>query len=176
MGCMTAESITRLIAPRLQLWLSENNEKVDGAVMDNISLSLDAVCYAVKEQAGSLVDEAGQDSTGMVQPLLFLDSPRNILAHSSCKEFAGLPSSEENTHLPKVPIGLRKDIQEAVRSYRVAPFLTIVAHDGNTSVPNGNAVLMDTMIEDIPSSDSILSYTDWCNDIAEIVNGNIDST
>jgi hypothetical protein len=165
MSSMTPTSLTRCIAPRIQLW--ESGEHVVEPLYDVLDLRSDAI------QAAILECTTGSGGTSSPPGLiLFLDTPEHIvvmdaryvnntddhwthnnnmsdkdgqLQQSPSKRSATLSIHDEPLI---VGTGLQTAITEAARSYRVPPPILYELHQSDTLGERTLLRLVDHLIED----------------------------
>jgi hypothetical protein len=105
----------------------------------------------------------------MDKPLLFLDSPRQVLV-CDCHDFCGLPPINNENDVPKKLI---QSVELAKQSYRVAPPVKIAWNDSSAEFLKH---LSDALIEDsvVLVSETFHTYDEWTTIVAEILYHNIE--
>ena len=163
MSNMSPSALTRCIAPRLELWVS--GENTSGPLHENFGMNMIELRNLLDESFGFHKDTDTTDLEKLERPLLFLDTPRQILIYD-CHDFCGMPPIQSLNDIPKK---LKISIELAKQSYRVPPPVSIVSNDKGVFVNH----LFDALIEDSLASESSQTYDDWTTEIAEILYHNI---
>lgn len=153
MGSMVPSTLTRCIAPRLQLWAS--SDKNDGPIADIIELRSEAVQLA-------LMDCDGSDG-----PILFVDSPDRVLVLDA--RYVNKSAVSKKEAPLSVGRGLEGAIAEALCSYRLAPIAYYNLDQASASGEETFQYLLDILIEDTPCSMED-NYYQWKSNVAKGVN------
>lgn len=160
MSNMSPSALTRCIAPRLELWVS--GENTSGPLHENFRMNMIELRNLLDESFGF---HKGTELENLERPLLFLDTPRQILVYD-CHDFCGIPPIQSVTDIPKK---LKKSIELAKESYRVPPPVSIVSNDKGVFINH----LFDAFIEDSLASESKQTYEEWTTEVAEILYHNV---
>jgi hypothetical protein len=159
MSSMTPGTLTRCIAPRLQLW--ESGAEVSGPVLDVLELRSEAIQSAILEYSSSSANKSSD-------LILLLDTPEQIIvmdARYVINDFNGsgsgsfdsgsnvsdgrAQSQARSTHPDLiVGTGLRTAIEDAADSYRTPPKIIYELDQAATSGEQTFLRLMDFLIED----------------------------
>lgn len=134
---MPPSTLSRCIAPRLELW--DGSKATKEATIDFLNLNLkdilDEVHYRATEGA-----------------LLFLDCPRQIVVY----DCVGIGASKTLECKNQLPEGLMAVVEDAKKSYRVEPSYTVVI-----SGKNNDGIIQDALVEDSKLQGQ--SYQEWLN-------------
>lgn len=142
MNNMAPSTLSRCLAPRLELWKKGRTTKE--ASVDFLSLNMKDVIDEVHSRCNQ-------------GALLFLDSPRQIIV---CDSF--VPGAKGGVRLDDaVPDRLKKAVFEAKESYRVSPSHIISIGESRTSV----AHIQDALVED--SRLQGRTYDEWKDQMAK---------
>ena len=177
MANMTPGALARSVAPRLEVWLEDSSETSKEPLVENINMNLEALRLTHFD----LDDDA--QGTSNAAPILFLDSPRQILL-CSCNDIIGRIDSSgvtgRNTSGGKIKIGgaLRQALQETINSYRVPPPVLCCLGDSSCIDPGlllNEAVLhlQDALVEDSLTSLSKENFERWCTEVASLLHSEV---
>ncbi|CAB9516646.1 sec23 sec24 transport family protein [Seminavis robusta] len=162
MSSMTPPTMSKCIAPRLQLWSAG-----EGMILDMVDLKMEAVVQSV----GEFGFEA---KTGKPRPdlVLFLDAPDCIVVCDASYVSSGpSPSSKKNKKTCIGPL-LDNAIKAAVRSYRTPPTI-IYDFDEPDSQQDplekrpGYRRLLASLVEDQPGNNGASNFKQWGENLAE---------
>ena len=188
MSSMTPTSLTRCIAPRIQLW--ESGLHVMEPLYDVLDLRSDAIQAAILECTSTSPNtKNGRSPPGLI---LFLDTPEQIVVmdaryvnktnfrlnnnnpSDNGRQLQQSPSKRStSTHDDDpllVGIGLQNAISEAASSYRVRPPITYELYQSDTLGERTLLRLVDHLIEDtyhVASQSE--NFNDWKVQIAQDV-------
>lgn len=162
MGNMPPLTISRCIAPRLELWLTGEESKK--AVNDHLNMSMNDVRYAIIDHICASDNEEGEYAGPM--PLLLLDSPKQALIHD-CRQLC----NHRRTTDEEIPPAMIESAEDGRRSYRVAPPFNKLVYNGVDDCACAVAMLhlSDVMVEDSLTSLKKESFNEWCTGIAEVL-------
>ena len=165
---MSPSSLTRCIAPRLEFWISGDDT---GPLHEDCKMDMIELRNLIQESFGFHKNTNKAELPEMERPLLFVDSPRQILV-GDCHDFCGLPPINSDSDVPKK---LRQSVELAKQSYRVAPPVKIAKNDSRTSAEFVKQ-LSDVLIEDsvVLVSERFYTYEEWTTIVAEILYHNIE--
>ena len=188
MSSMTPASLTRCIAPRIQLW--ESGVDVREPLYDVLDLRSDAIQAAILEcTSTSPTTKAGRSSQQPPGLILFLDTPEQIVVmdarYVNNTNFRS-NASDHGRPLPQSPskrsshtthdnplivgVGLQHAIHEAASSYRVRPPIIYELDQSDTLGERTLLRLVDHLIEDtyhVASQSE--NFNDWKAQIAQDV-------
>lgn len=173
MTSMTPCTLTRCIAPRLQLW--ESGANVHEPILEVIDLRSDAVQSAVLECSSN--SSTSQDA-GLI---LFLDTPEKIVVMDARYVNSDYSSANGNgtSNSPRqrkkssplvIGEGLKHAIEDAASSYRTRPDIVYQLDQSETSGEYTLLSLLDCLLEDTPHAASgCESFMEWKAMIARAV-------
>lgn len=150
---MPPSSLSRAIAPRLDLWIIRDQSADETPVVENVRMSLDDLQYVVIEQMDSPSSNISQKCN---VPFILIDSPW-IISVCNCQH---LVKSDISNLKCKASEVIMNAVQEAQCSYRVAP---PVDAKNDTYY-----ALEDFLIEDSITK-SLLNFREWKKKVAAIV-------
>lgn len=171
MTSMTPSTLTRCIAPRLQLW--ESGYAATEPILDVVELRSEAVQSAVLEYSSN---SSKKGAPGLI---LFLDTPDQIVvmdARYVNTDFSSTASSSSSnpsspTSSPKsgqkakplvIGEGLKQAIEDAANSYRTRPTIVYELDQSETSGERTFLRLVDCLIEDTPNvASGSENFADW---------------
>jgi len=170
MGNMPPLTISRCIAPRLELWLT--GEDSSKAVNEDVNMSMNDVRYAIIDYIGASDGEEGGNYNG-VMPLLLLDSPSQVFIHD-CRELCNLRKTTDED----IPPAMIDSAEDGRRSYRVAPQFNKLVSNGVEDCTCAVAMqhLSDAMVEDSVTSVKKETFNEWCTAIAEVLHSELPTT
>jgi hypothetical protein len=151
---MSPSILSRNIAPRLEMWQGSTHSDINEPLRENLTMSL----YSIIEE-GSKIHDTG------IRPILFLDSPQQIILLDSTN-LCGV--NGEVYRDEQIPLVLKKTVHEAAKSYRVVPPLCYCVTKKQMEHGSDYALnmLKNGLIEDSILSRSSNKYKDWCTFIA----------
>lgn len=165
---MSPSALTRCIAPRLEFWVSGDNT---GPLHEHCKMNMIELRNLMQESFGfhKNTNKSELELQEMDKPLLFLDSPRQVLV-CDCHDFCGLPPINNENDVPKKLI---QSVELAKQSYRVAPPVKIAWNDSSAEFLKH---LSDALIEDsvVLVSETFHTYDEWTTIVAEILYHNIE--
>jgi hypothetical protein len=178
MQSMTANSLTRCVAPRVQLWSTAKSE--EGPILDVMDLRAESITMALEEYS-------------QYDLVLFVDTPymiavidsqywthhhpprRNGSSSASASSRNGntsaLASGAAKTSLPLV-LGpaLKRTIADAASSYRVPPPVLYELDYSPDNAPRAVGLILDILVEDAPClAANCTSFDVWKADVATSV-------
>jgi hypothetical protein len=172
MSSMTPTSLTRCIAPRIQLW--ESGHDVMEPIYDVLDLRSDAIQAAILECTSTSPNtKNGRSSPGLI---LFLDTPEQIVVmdgryvnntndgngqRQQSQSFSSKRATMDHSPLV-VGVGLQTAITDAANSYRVRPTIIYELDQSDTNGERTLLRLVDYLIEDtyhIASQSE--TFNDW---------------
>jgi hypothetical protein len=189
MSSMTPTSLTRCIAPRIQLW--ESGMNVMEPIYEVLDLRSDAIQAAILECTSTAPNSNGRSTPGLI---LFLDTPEQIVLMdaryvnntnfgSSASASNGHNSNYNNNSRRQqsptksrtddrlvIGIGLQNAIIDAANSYRIRPSIVYELNQSDTNGERTLLRLVDHLIEDtyhIASQSE--NFNDWKTLIAQNV-------
>ncbi len=149
MSNMPPSTLSRCIAPRLELWKGGADTKE--AMIDFLSLNRKDV-----------MDDIDSSRIGNDGALLFLDSPRQVVIYD-CIGFGAKKAIESRND---IPVQLSAAKADALKSYRVAPSQTVAIGDNAVGGAMAHHI-QDAFIEDANLHGE--SYQDWLRRIARLL-------
>lgn len=129
MASMPPSSLTRCIAPRLQLWGKQD------CILDVVDLRSEAVQSAMLECRGGTI--------------LFLDTPHEIVVMDARHIIS---STKAQPGEAKMCLALQSAVKDAAESYGVAPRLVYELDQSRSSGEQTMLRLVDCLIEDSPNA------------------------
>jgi hypothetical protein len=181
LSSMTPSSLTRCIAPRIQLW--ESGMDVMEPIYDVLDLRSDAIQAAILECTSTASNSNGRSPPGLI---LFLDTPEQIVlmdaryvnntnnlgsnASNGLRHQSSTKQHNKDDDRLVIGIGLQNAINDAASSYRVRPPIIYELHQSDTNGERTLLRLVDHLIEDTyhVASDSE-NFNDWRTQIAQDV-------
>lgn len=178
MTSMTPGTLTRCIAPRVQLW--ESGQGVLEPILDVIDLRSEAVQSAVLEYS---TNRSKKGAPGLI---LSLDTPEQIVVmdaryvnidfngttnNGSLSSSHSIAKHERHRARPlAVGEGLQQAIEDAANSYRTRPRIVYELDQSETSGERTFLRLVDCLIEDTPNlALGCENFTDWKSKIVHEV-------
>lgn len=151
MYSMLPSVLARCIAPRLELWSS--NDAENEPITEDLDLNLERVGMHVMEhrQTGSA------DSL-----LLFVDSPREIVVYDS----RHIQPNVSETSKAAISKGLERCIEIAIKTYRIAP---PVAYELSLDSSFAISRFKDILVEDSQTIQGLPNFMQWKQDVAAMV-------
>lgn len=153
MSHMPPSSLSRAIAPRIDLWITGETSVFDTPAAENVNMNMDDLQYTVIDEMDL---PRNNNSQKYSVPFILIDSPW-IVAICNCQYLTKSATLSDDLAVPDCLIHAAKEAQS---SYRVAP-----AFDVTSDV---SKVLNDFLIEDSRTT-NLLNYKEWKKKVAEIV-------
>lgn len=155
MYSMSPSVLSRCIAPRIELWMS-GKESMQ-ATNNCLNMRMDDIIFAVKDM---------KHNNESRRPVLFLDSPRQILIHD-CHKLCHLYNCGDDNIISET---LENAVQAAALSYRVSPPYqgTIEGQFSTISDEAAMCQIKDFLIEDSWLSNG-KTYKEWLSLITDQV-------
>jgi hypothetical protein len=153
MMSMKPRTLSRCIAPRLQLWASGENEVEP--ILENLDLSKTAIHLACREYG----------SSGEYDLIFFLETPYQVVALDGRYI---LPGAKDSTRDKVLALSneLRQAIGNAAASFRTKPAIIIELGGKDAPADQTMSFLDEFLVEDAPSATGHNNYREWRNDIA----------
>lgn len=157
---MTPNTLTRCIAPRIQLWSSAKNEIEP--ILDVVDLRAEAITNAAKEFSSHDL-------------VFFIDTPYLVAAidgqywSTEATMNLGSPNGGSASLPLVVSRSLKQAISEAAQSYRTPPMVTFELDFTPANPSRGTGLIADVLVEDAPSPRHHANFKEWKQDIAACV-------
>jgi len=151
MASMKPSSLSKCVAPSLQLWSTAD----DKVLLESIDLTQNSIQAALKDHKAS-------------DAVFFLDSPQQILVYRADQGL--LSSKAASTSSSELILGprLKASIQVAAKAYRTRPPIRYELQAQPFSKAAAMA-LKNVLVEDCPTYSGMQDYAEWKSEIANKV-------